>query len=173
MKEAMRVFFERLVRAWEQTDSGLPRAPWDPDAQPFIWQSEPDENEWATWRPQEKTILHDLAEVAPDLGRLHPSINDYFNAWWFCALEGGAGEHSLSLNPVIPGLELQSFLRNARGYRQAHGNELTHVPIGMEGNGLLVVIHNGAGEVLLEDYERGQRDAVAPSLKELIGRLVV
>ena len=173
MKEAMKDLFDRLLGSWEKSGLGLPRAPWDPDVEPFIWQSEPDENEWAAWRPVEKTVHHDLAAVAPDLEPLHPSVQEYFNSWWFCALDGRLGEHGLSLTRVLPGFELESFLRDARGYRGAHGGQLNHVPIGMESNGWLVVVDNHSGEVLLEDFERGELKPLAPSLAELLRRLEV
>ncbi len=81
MREAMRAFFNRLLARWEEAGEGLPRAPWDPEADPRLHAGPPDGDEYVPGRPLEKTVRHDVAAAAPDLGPLHPSIEAYFNAW--------------------------------------------------------------------------------------------
>lgn len=171
MNDEMRAYFDRLIAAWEAAGEGLPRVPWDPDADPLLWQSEPDENEYVTWRPLPKTERHDVAAAAPDLAPLHPSLDAYFNAWWFAALEGRLGDYGITLLPVLPGRELDTFLAQARGYAEAHDGRLDHVPIGIEFDGLQVVVDNRTGEVAIEDWERGTFTVIAAGLEDLIARL--
>lgn len=171
VKEAMRGFFDRMMRQWEETGLGLPRAPWDPDVDAWFWQSPADEDEYATWRPVEKTEHHDVGQLGPGLRALHPSVDAYFNSWWFAALEGQLGRYGITMMPVLPGIELNNLLLQARGYAQAHGGRLDHVPLGVEFNGLQVVVDNDTGEVAIEDYERGTFETIATSLAALIERL--
>jgi hypothetical protein len=171
MKEAMRDFFQLFVEKWKASGQGLPKAPWDPDIDDLIWASPPDEHEWAEWLPREKSTIHDIKEIAPDLDDIHESIIEYFNSWWFCSLEGQLGEYLLMLEPVIPAVELDSFLSNSRNYKSAHGGELNYVPIGSENEGLIVVVDNIDGRVFLENYETSRFDPLAESLEELIRSL--
>lgn len=171
MKESMREYFGRLLRAYGEHGSGLPRVPWDPDVDPRMWVDPPDEHGYATWRPLEKDVRHDLSATAPDLGPFHPSIDAYFNSWWFGSMAGGFADRGLTLIPVMPGIELDSFLADARGYAEAHGGLLDHVPIGVEFNGLQVVVDNRTGSVAIEDWERGTFDIFSDRLSDLIARL--
>jgi len=171
MKKAMRIFFQQFVAQWESIGEGAPKAPWEPDADSFIWVGAPDEDEMVRWLPIEKDAIHDLAEIASDLPELHSSIAEYFNSWWFCTLEGYYDGYFLMLDPVIPGIEFDSFLSNTRGYMSAHQGELNYVPIGMENEGLMVVVDNTDGRVFLEDYEISSFDLLAGSLEELVESL--
>ena len=49
--------------------------------------------------------------------------------------------------------------------------KLDKIPIGVEGNGSLVVLNNVSGKVELEDFERGLFIEVSNSLNELISSL--
>jgi hypothetical protein len=169
--DAMGDFFDRMMRTWQAAGRGLPRLPWDPDVDQSFYQSAPDASEWSTWRPVKKSVRHDLAALAPDLGPIHPSIDAYVNSFWFGPIDGHLGPWALTLEPILPGLELDSLLAKARGYAAAHGGRLDHVPIGIELDGLQVVVDNRTGEVAIEDWERGTFETIAPSLDELFSRL--
>ena len=173
VKEAMRDYFDRLLAKCREQGQELPRFSFEQDFEPWIYASAPDECGWAAWRPLEKTERHELSAIAPDLSPFHASIEAYFNSFWFCALEGGLDTFSLSLEAVTPGLEPELFLANARGYAGAHGGRLRHVPIGVELNGLQVVVDNETGAVAIEDWERGTFQEIAASLSELIHELKV
>ncbi|WP_336047114.1 hypothetical protein [Solibacillus ferritrahens] len=58
-----------------------------------------------------------------------------------------------------------------KGYKKNHGDSLEKIPIGIEGNGLLVVIENNSGIIQLEDFERCTFDNIADNIQELIGNL--
>jgi SecY interacting protein Syd len=171
MKRAMKEFFDRLMKSIADAGGGLPRVARDPDADPIVYQGAPDADDWVAWRPVEKTVRHDLRALAPDLPALHPSLEQYFNAYWFAALEGRVGSWTIALLPVLPGDEPESFLLGASDYAAAHGGRLDHVPIGSEHNGLQVVVDNRTGAVAIEDWERGTFTEIAPSLEELLLKL--
>lgn len=172
LHDAMGRAFERWREHFAAAGAKLPPAAWDPDIEPFIWDGVPSASQWCHWIPTPKTRRSEIALAAPELPPLHPSIDEYFNAWWFCALEGGLGGDTIMLNPVAPGIELDSFLYKVRAYRQAHGGRLEQVPIGLESrSSLLVVVDNRSGAVAVEDYEDGSLRPIASSLAELIERL--
>lgn len=78
--------------------------------------------------------------------------------------------HYLMLEAVLPNIELDTFERNLKGYKINH-DKLDKVPIGIEGNGLVVVINNISGKIELEDFERGCFKEIANSLEDLISSL--
>ncbi|PFD67357.1 SecY interacting protein Syd, partial [Bacillus cereus] len=96
------------------------------------------------------------------------SIKEYYNSYWFLDLGGNYLGYDFELNPVIPGIELHDFYVSLQGYRGAHDNQLNNIPIGMEFNGLLVVVDNENGQVKLEDYESRSFEVICDSLAELI-----
>ncbi|HDR7964465.1 TPA: SecY-interacting protein Syd, partial [Bacillus wiedmannii] len=67
-------------------------------------------------------------------------------------------------------IELDSFESNLEGYKNNH-NKVDKTPIGVEGNGLIVVLDNVSGKVELEGFERGSFEALSDSLDELISNL--
>lgn len=173
MKAEMSEYFRNLLEVWQAKHGGLPSIPYDEEVEPFIYSGEPDEEGWISWRPVEKTGAHDMADVEEESGLLlHPSVKEYFNCFWFCSLGGRAHGRAVQLEPVRPGVELEDFTRNLRGYKSAHGGRLENVPVGFETEqGLLVVVDNETGEVKLEDYEVGSFEPLAADLGALIKEL--
>ena len=57
------------------------------------------------------------------------------------------------------------------GYKRNHGEFLKKIPIGIEGNGLLVVVDNETGVIELEDFDRGTFEYIAGSIQELINNV--
>src|SRR5690349_10537633 len=118
-----------------------------------IFEGEVDEDEYISWKPVEKSVSHDLKNLEEEFGiELHNSIIDYFNSYWFADLDGFFKEHYIKLETVLPNAELSSFQETMKGYKNNHDDRLENIPIGVEGNGLLVVIENDSGRVRLEDF---------------------
>ena len=178
-RASMKSSMERCFRRWAAVSARLgspelPPWPWDPDIEPFIWVGDPTASGWCAWRPVPKTRDAVLAGAAPALPPMHPSLDAYFNSFWFCTLEGPAKgrDHAVTLDGVMPGIELDAFLRNARSYARAHGGRLDHVSIGLEAvSDRLLVVDNGSGAVMTEDWNRDGTpffEPVAPSLVALV-----
>ncbi|PFQ87122.1 hypothetical protein COL17_25630 [Priestia megaterium] len=102
--------------------------------------------------------------------KFHSSIDCYFNSYWFAELDGFLDSHYITLEAVLPNVELDTFERNLKGYKR-NRDKLDKVPIGIEGNGLVVVIDNLSGRVELENFERGCFKKIANSLEDLISSL--
>jgi hypothetical protein len=173
MKEQMKNYFEQLINVWKGFNNSLPKVPWNVDAKPLIYEGEIDEDEYICWKPVEKDIVHDLKNIESDVQTtLHESLKKYFNSYWFAELAGFYKSYNIILEPVIPGIELQSFWIQLKGYKEAHGGSLVNIPIGIEGrNSLLIVVDNINGKVKIEDYETGKFEEIADSLENLISDL--
>jgi hypothetical protein len=171
VKEAFKDFLDRLLAHHAAATGGLPTHPRDPDVDPSFWQGPADASQWMPWRPIEKTAKDNFAELLPDLGPLHPSLDAFFNSYWFGVVDGSIGSWSLTLDAHLPGLWPRSFASEARNYAAAHGGKLEQVPIGVEADGLLLVVNNRTGEVGLEDFERGTVEPIAANLTEFFKSL--
>jgi hypothetical protein len=167
-KDGLRVFLDDLVKRYREAEDTLPTAPWDPDVAPWFWQGPPNEEEWAPWKPLEKTEYQDVRRMAPELAQAHASVDEYYNSWWFSLIEGAHRGHSITLDAVLPGLHPIGFVKRAQGFRRARAGREGRVPVGIEANGLIVVVDNGSGAVGLEDHETGVVHPLAPSLGDLL-----
>ncbi|MGW6299768.1 SecY-interacting protein Syd [Peribacillus butanolivorans] len=138
----------------------------------IIYEGEVDEEDYITWKPVEKTTSHDLKQLEENLEVVfHKSIIEYFNSYWFADLDGFLNDFYIKLEAVLPNFEFDSFQRTLEGYKSNHNNRLENIPLGIEGNGLLVVIDNENGKVKLEDFERNSFDIISESIEELISKL--
>lgn len=175
IKTAMSKYFTRLLEAWKKTDNTLPMTVRLDEAEPFIFVGQENEDGWIQWMPTEKETKYDLAPVEEKLEvKLHSSIKEYYNSYWFCNLGGSYGDHRISLDPVIPGVYIEDFIEKLQGYKQVHNGKLDKIPIGLEaGQDLLIVVDNQSGQLLIEDHDRGTYEVLASSLEELISNLSV
>ncbi|MED3809006.1 SecY-interacting protein Syd [Priestia megaterium] len=115
-----------------------------------------------------KEVDNNFEDVEKELNvQLHPDIKAYFNSYWFLELAGTYNGYDLVLNSVVPGIELQDFKQETKLYKAAH-HQLVNIPIGIESNGLLLVVDNESGEVKLEDYERKSFERISENLSGLI-----
>ena len=174
MSDALGDLLQRLVDAWQKSGRGLPRAPCDPDIEPFIWVGEPNADDWCAWRPLPKEGKAPLRDVVGGLPPLHESIHAYFDGWWFCGFDGLLGEDMLSFRGNPPGLEPAGFAAALRQEAAANDGRLDHVPIGIDNrSGLRVVVDNSTGEVSIEDWETGEHRRIAASLDDAFRRTAV
>lgn len=172
MKEEMKQYFHKLLKEWKDYNHSLPKSVWIEEAEPFIYEGELDTEGYIFWKPVEKDVIHDFSDIEKKLAvQLHHSIKEYYNSYWFFDLAGSYLEYEIELNSVIPGIEVRDFYISLQGYKKAHHNELKNIPIGIESNGLLVVVDNENGQVKIEDYERGSFEVISKSLVELISML--
>lgn len=172
MKSALRKYFELRREYFDKGLDFLFKAPYHPNHESMIDQGPKDEDDEILWKPIEKNIDHDFSHIERNYDiKLHHSIVHYFNSFWFVDLDGFISDHYIKLASVLPHRELMSFAQNLKGYRENHTNEVKKVPIGIEGNGLLVVLDNISGVVELEDFEKGSFEKIADTLEELILRL--
>lgn len=133
-----------------------------------IYEGKADEDEYICWKPVEIPFQQDIKNYL-DMD-LHYTVQDYFNSYWFADLDGFYNNYYIKLHSVLPN-DLNSYIDLIKGYKENHGNKLDKVPIGIEGNGLTVVIDNKSGVVYLEDFERGSFEFIADSIEILIKNL--
>ena len=58
-----------------------------------------------------------------------------------------------------------------KGYKKNHKDSLEKISIGVEGNGLLVVMENTSGIIQLEDFQRGTFEYIAKNIQGLMVNL--
>lgn len=172
IKKAMQGYFSLRKELADEGLDFLFMTPFLEDVDPLIYAGEVDEEGYVTWNPVEKREFHDLKTLEEALDtRIHPSIIEYFNAYWFVDLEGFIQDHNVNLESVQPGKFVQSFRDLLIGYKNNHDSKLAHIPIGIEGDGLIVVVDNEDGSVKFEDFERNSYEVLSESLEQLISTL--
>lgn len=159
----------------ELADEGMDflfKTPVTEELNSIIYEGEVDDEDYITWKPVEKTTLHDVKYLEENLEVvLHKSINEYFNSYWFADLDGFLNDFYIKLGAVLPNFEFDSFRVTLEGYKSNHNNRLDNIPLGIEGNGLLVVIDKENGKVKLEDFERNSFEVISESIEALIFKL--
>ncbi len=170
VKNPMSTYFKLRKEYFDRGLNFLFKTPYNEKVNFVIYHGEIEEEE-ISWEPVEKYIKTDLTIIEERFGiKFHDSVYHYFNSYWFADLDGFIGDHYISLEAVLPNIELENFEGKLEGYEKDH-RKLDKIPIGVEGNGLLVVLNNVSGKVELEDFERGLFIEVSNSLNELISSL--
>ncbi|WP_342515297.1 SecY-interacting protein Syd [Sporosarcina sp. FSL K6-1522] len=168
----MRIYFQMRKEVAADGLDFLFKTPISSDDNLIIYEGEVDEDEYISWKPVEMTVTQDFTRLEDEYDiSLHKSIVDYFNSYWFADLDGFFKEHYITLESVLPNTEISTFRESLKGYKKNHGDSLERIPIGIEGNGLLVVIENNSGIIQLEDFGRGTFEYIAENIQELIGNL--
>jgi hypothetical protein len=172
-KEAMERYFQMRKDVADEGLDFLFKTPvTNEDDNSIIYEGEVDEDEYISWKPVKMTVSIDFKSLEEEFETIfHSSIIDYFNSYWFADLDGFFKKHYIKLEPVLPNTEINSFRESMEGYKLNHGDRLENIPIGIEGNGLLVVIENNSGRVQLEDFERGSFEVIADNIQELMVNL--
>ncbi|GAB1803550.1 SecY-interacting protein Syd [Priestia megaterium] len=169
VKQAMEIYFTKLLKEWKAFNGTLPMTEWMEETEQFIFEGEKDEEAYIAWKPLKKEVDSNFEDVEKELKvQLHPDIKAYFNSYWFLELAGIYNGYDLVLNSVVPRIKLQDFKQETRLYKAAHHHQFVNIPIGIESNGLLVVVDNKSGEVKLEDYERKSFERISGNLSGLI-----
>ncbi|KZD29194.1 Syd protein [Bacillus cereus] len=170
VKNAMSTYFKLRKEYFDRGLNFLFKTPYNEKVNFVIYHGEIEEEE-ISWKPVEKYIKTNLTILEERFGiKFHDSVHHYFNSYWFTDLDGFIGDHYISLEAVLPNIELDSFKEKLERYEKNH-RKLDKIPIGVEGNGLLVVLNNVSGKVELEDFESGLFMEISNSLNELISSL--
>ncbi|KOY15996.1 Syd protein [Paenibacillus xylanivorans] len=172
MQISMRNYFELRLQRYNEGVNFLFTTEYNQKVASIIYQGEINDDGEIGWKPVVKNELHSLDTLEEKFNcKFYSSIYDYFNSYWFADLDGFIDGRYVSLEPVLPGMELKSFEKKLQGYKNNHKNKLGYVVIGIEGNGLVVVVNNHNGKVELEDFERGEFTVLSNNLDEFISSL--
>jgi len=172
INEAMQKYFQMREKAANEGLDFLFKTPVSHDEYLVIYEGSVDEDECISWKPVKMTAQQDFTSLENEFNiTFHQTIVDYFNAYWFAELDGFYKEYYITLEPVLSNIQMNLFGESLRGYKNNHEGLLKNIPIGMEGNGLVVVIENMSGIISLEDFERGTFEYLAQNIQELIENL--
>ncbi len=169
IKEAMNQYFLLRKSLAEGGLDFLFKTPFDEDVDSLIYYGKVDEDDYISWRPVEKKEIYEFSSLEEKLGiRMHVSVIEYFNSYWFADLDGFITDHYIKLESVQQTTDIESYFNLLVGYKHNHDNKLEHIPIGIEGNGLIVVVDNQNGLVKLEDFERKSFEVISEGIEQLI-----
>ncbi|WP_145045851.1 SecY-interacting protein Syd [Paenibacillus xylanexedens] len=171
--QAMENYFNKLLFFWEDQFSSFPKISFEEDIESWMYVGVPDEEESVQWRPRLKTTKEDFTLIERELGmKLHPSIKEYFDSFWFLNLQGFYGSNRITLEEVIPNKDILAFFTNQMNFEVSAERKFDYILIGYispDDQGLL--LDNRTGEIVREDYETNELLRVASSLSELIDSL--
>ncbi|BCB38281.1 SecY-interacting protein Syd [Bacillus cereus] len=172
MKEVMKDYFEKFIDKWMEYNNSLPQIAWNEDIDEFIYSGEEDEYGYISWKPIEKGVEFSFDEIESQYNvQLHDSVKQYFNSYWFLELTGWVSSYNINLHPVIPGIEPDYFISLVKDYAESKEDIIKFIPIGFESNGMLIVLDNNTGEILVEDFELNEYKRITNSLESLISQL--
>ncbi|WP_309232135.1 MULTISPECIES: SecY-interacting protein Syd [unclassified Bacillus (in: firmicutes)] len=172
IKNAMQQYFKLRIKLAHEGLDFLLKTPVLEEVNPILYDGETDEEGYILWKPVEKNIVHDFIHLEQEMDvQFHQTVIMYINSYWFAELNGFYRNYYIELEVVLPNIELNSFTERLKGYKANHQDRLNHIPIGIEGNGMLVVIDNENGKVKLEDFERGSFETISENIQELISNL--
>lgn len=169
IKEAMNQYFSLRKTIADEGLDFLFKTPFDEEVNSLVYVGEVDEDEYISWGPVEKKTTHDFCLIEEKLGiKIHGSVEEYFNSYWFADLDGFINSHYIKLESVLSKADIESYCSLLSGYKINHNNKIEYIPIGIEGNGLIVVVDNRDGSVKLEDYERTSFEVISEGIEQLI-----
>lgn len=170
VKEALDHYFQKLLEYWNDTFGVLPQIPFDDEMNPLLYESEQDEDDYVSWKPKIKEKHEDFEAIETYIDvRLHPSIKEYFQSFWFLNLQGFYHSKFISLEPVEPDKDMHNFFVNQKNYEASKGKTLKNIQIGfLSPENMALMVHNETGEILQEDFETGETIIIAKSLEALI-----
>ncbi|HDR4371110.1 SecY interacting protein Syd [Bacillus thuringiensis serovar nigeriensis] len=172
MKEVMKDYFEKFIDKWMEYNNSLPQIACNEDVDEFIYSGEEDEYGYISWKPIEKGVGFSFDEIESQYNvQLHDSVKQYFNSYWFLELTGWISSYNINLHPVIPGIEPNYFISLVKDYAESKEDIFKFIPIGFESNGMLIVLDNNTGEILVEDFELNEYKQITNSLESLISQL--
>ncbi|RJG25512.1 SecY-interacting protein Syd [Paenibacillus thiaminolyticus] len=131
VQEALRHHFDDVLSYWSYSFGTLPKLPYDEAANPMLYQGEPDEEDYIFWKPAEKEKKDNFEVIEENLGLgLHPSIQQYFNSYWFLELQGFYHSKRIFLEPVEPDKDMISFFMTQKRYEERQATPFRHIQIG-------------------------------------------
>ncbi|MFE6076990.1 SecY-interacting protein Syd [Paenibacillus sp. NPDC057886] len=153
VKESIKKYFEPYLITWEQFNGTLPLTASTDKEGGLLYIGERNKEGYVSWKPILKKALTAFDSIEEKFNLiLNESIKQYFNSYYFFQLAGWIEQYNINLDAAIPSSELTNLLDKISDYQ--HNGEIEYIPIGLEANGLTVVVHNITGKVFLEEYER-------------------
>lgn len=171
VKKELDNFFDRFLKAYQNTEEGLPTIPWDEDCDQAVYVGEPDDEGWCRWKPipcgEEEPIIRLLESYGIEI---NTDIVEYFSSYHFFDLDVIYKKKEICIGTVDPRDEYQ-FLKESlhMGSFTNPDGKIPYLPLGIdESTGLDIVVEVKTGIVKIADYERGKMRKIAPSLEEFI-----
>ena len=171
VKKELDNFFERFLKAYQDTEEGLPKLPWVEEYDQAVYVGEPDDEGWCRWKPipcgEEEPIIRLLESYGIEK---NTDIVEYFSSYHFLGLDVIYKKKGISIRQVDPRDEYQNLKESLdMGSFTYPDGKIPYLPLGRDvSTGLDIVVEVKTGIVKIADYERGKMRKIAPSLEEFI-----
>ncbi|WP_145409955.1 SecY-interacting protein Syd [Paenibacillus xylanexedens] len=134
-----------------------------------LYVGDKDKEGYISWLPVKNDEITNFEYIEQHFNmKLNESIKEYYNSYYFFQLSGWIRDYNINLNTVLPDNEPETFLQRLSNYIEVHDGKTNYIPMGIESNGLVVVLDNITGEVCIEDFELGKFESLSLNLEELI-----
>lgn len=169
VKKELDNFFERFLKAYQDTEEGLPTLPWGEDCDQAVYVGEPNDNGWCRWKPipcgEEEPIIRLLESYGIEK---NTDIVEYFSSYHFLELDVIYKKKEICIGTVDPRDGNQSLKEDMDSFTNPDG-KITYLPLGSdESTDLDIVVEVKTGIVKIADFETGKMRKIAPSLEEFI-----
>lgn len=125
-----------------------------------------DSEGYIRWKPQEIKGRKNFDELEGELGfGLRLELKDYLNSYWFITLQGFYNGYEVVLDSVTPNKE--DIIGRIKKYQNNSG-EGDYIPIGIEGNGGIIVYDNITGEIYLDYFDEDVKHKISDGIESLI-----
>ena len=176
--EAMEVFFTKNNIGYLYKWRSFPKCPIRKDKTDCsLIISEPDREGYYQWKPQKQTAPVDFSVIESKLGfPLHKDIKALVSSYHYFMLEGGMGEKSFNIYPLVPDTDVERLVIDrfekesyAGGYEYILNGHFFHLGgADIDGDDSFALeINNDNGEVLAVEYMDKKHQIFADSLYDL------
>lgn len=172
VKKELDNFFERFLKAYQDTEEGLPTIPWDEDRDQAVYVGEPDDEGWCRWKPipygEEEPIIRLLESYGIEI---NTDIVEYFSSYHFFELNVIYNTKRMSIFEVDLRDEYQSLKGSLdTGLFTNPDGKIPNLPLGydLSTDFAVIVVEVKTGIVKITDLKTRKTRKIAPSLEEFI-----
>ncbi len=169
VKNELDSFFDRFLKKYQQTSSGLPMCPRNKNINQTIYVGESGTDGWCKWKPVPCFQTKDFICLLDKYG-IERNINiiEYFTSYYFLVMHIQFKKHLIGINAVESKDDYKGLQRRIDSYVDQNG-KITHISLGIEERtGYTVVVEVKTGIVKYVDDDKGKMRKIASSLEEFI-----
>lgn len=175
IKDAMKMYFEKLEKRYLTDLKSLPTISYDEKYNPCLFIGEVDEDDEIQWKAKEQEYVINFTEVENSLGiELHNDLKEYFNSYWFYSMRGIYENIPISLNPITPDGRIEDVFLIHKQRVEKYNGDIKEFILGIaEDDNSAVVFNNTKATVDLINYMENKRRILSNSIENLIRNLEI
>lgn len=177
IKDAIEKYYERLSKAWAESNNTLPLVPYNHKVPPIVYIGVEDDEGYIGWQLVKNDKVAGFSKLNLELGfDLHSDIKMYLLSYYFMDLSGEIKDGlEVIMTPITPLTNVETFILNRNNVTIENGRDNQLIELGLvilNGNdSLLLCVDNSNGEVKWLDGETGDIEVISNSLENLINAM--